>query len=101
VKIRYKQPDGDRSSLVTVPVPGRDTASTRNLAFAAAIAEFGMLLRGSPYRADATWMDAAKLAQTYRGDDPDGYRAEFIRLIDLAGALDRQRVIASDSRERR
>jgi Ca-activated chloride channel family protein len=97
VKVRYKHPDGDRSSLVTVAVPGRDTSS-RNLEFAAAIAEFGMLLRVSPYKSDATWADAAKLARAFRGDDPDGYRSEFTRLIDLAGALDRQRVVASDSR---
>jgi Ca-activated chloride channel family protein len=101
VKVRYKHPDGDRSSLVTVAVPGHDTASTRNLQFAAAIAEFGMLLRVSPYKSDATWADAAKLARTSRGDDPDGYRSEFTRLIDLAGALDRQRVVESDVRVRR
>jgi Ca-activated chloride channel family protein len=92
VKVRYKQPDGERSALVAVPVAGRETASARNLSFAAAVAEFGMLLRESPYRSDATWADAARLARAYRGEDPDGYRAEFVRLIDLAGALDRQRV---------
>jgi Ca-activated chloride channel family protein len=92
VKVRYKQPDGERSALVAVPVAGRETASARNLSFAAAVAEFGMLLRESPYRSDATWADAASLARAYRGEDPDGYRAEFVRLIDLAGALDRQRV---------
>jgi Ca-activated chloride channel homolog len=98
VKVRYKQPDGDRSSLVTVAVAGRDTASTRNLSFAAAVAEFGMLLRVSPYKSDATWEDAAKLARAYRGEDPDGYRAEFARLVDLAGALDRQRAVESERR---
>jgi len=96
VKVRYKQPDGDRSALVAVPVAGRETASARNLSFAAAVAEFGMLLRESPYRSDATWADAARLARAYRGEDPDGYRAEFVRLIELAGALDRQRVGDSD-----
>jgi Ca-activated chloride channel family protein len=98
VKVRYKQPDGDRSSVVAVPVAGRDTASARSLSFAAAVAEFGMLLRESPYKSDATWADAAKLARTYRGEDPDGYRSEFARLIDLAGALDRQRALESERR---
>jgi Ca-activated chloride channel family protein len=93
VKVRYKLPDSDRSRLVTVPVAGRNTASPKNLGFAAAVAEFGMLLRTSEYRADATWVDAARLANAERGEDPDGYRAEFVRLIDLAAALDRQRTV--------
>ena len=101
VKVRYKQPDGERSTLVTVPVAGRDTASARNLSFAAAVAEFGMLLRESPYKSDATWVDAARLAREYRGEDTDGYRAEFVRLIDLAGALDRQRAFESERSVRR
>jgi len=96
VKIRYKQPAGDRSSLVTVPVLARNTVSPKHVGFAAAVAEFGMLLRGSQFKADATWADAAKLASTHRGDDRDGYRAEFVRLVELAAALDRQRITTSD-----
>ena len=97
VKVRYKQPAGDRSSLVTVPVLARNTVSPKHAGFAAAVAEFGMLLRNSPFKADATWADAAKLASTHRGDDSDGYRAEFIRLVELAGALDRQRITTADN----
>ena len=101
VKVRYKQPSGDRSALVTVPVVARASSSPKHLGFAAAVAEFGMLLRNSPYKADATWADAAKLASTNRGSDPDGYRAEFIRLVDLAAALDRQRTVTSEARRER
>jgi Ca-activated chloride channel family protein len=90
VKVRYKKPDGDTSVALAVPVAGRDSTSAAHLGFAAAVAEFGMLLRGSPYKADATWDDAVRLARRYRGEDPDGYRAEFVRLVDLAAALDRQ-----------
>jgi Ca-activated chloride channel family protein len=97
VKVRYKQPSGDRSSLVTVPVLARNTASPKHVGFAAAVAEFGMLLRNSPFKADATWADAARLASTHRGDDRDGYRAEFVRLVELAAALDRQRMTISDN----
>ena len=97
VKVRYKQPAGDRSSLVTVPVLARNTVSPKHAGFAAAVAEFGMLLRNSPFKADATWADAAKLASTHRGDDGDGYRAEFIRLVELAAALDRQRITTADN----
>jgi Ca-activated chloride channel family protein len=91
VKVRYKPPTGDRSALVTVPVVARNSTSPRHVNFAAAVAQFGMLLRDSPFKADSTWADAAKLAATARGDDRDGYRAEFIRLVELAAALDRQR----------
>ena len=62
VKVRYKQPDGDRSTLVTVPVAGRETASARHIDFAAAVAEFGMLLRDSPHKAESSWEDVARLA---------------------------------------
>src|SRR5829696_5394999 len=96
VKVRYKKPDASASTLVTVPVAGRNTASSRHLSFAAAVAGFGMLLRDSPFKADATWADVVRLANSARGDDPDGYRAEFIRLVELAASLDRQRSTTSD-----
>jgi Ca-activated chloride channel homolog len=95
VKVRYKKPDGETSTLVTVPVAGRNSAAPRHLGFAAAVAEFGMLLRESPFKADATWADAIALANKHRGDDSDGYRAEFVRLAELASALDRQRSTGS------
>jgi Ca-activated chloride channel family protein len=100
VKINYKKPDGATSTRVTVPVAGGNTSRNANLDFAAAVAEFGMILRGSPFKGDATWADAAKLASTHRGEDPDGYRAEFARLVELAGALDRQRSVSLDSARR-
>lgn len=107
VKVRYKQPfdtaqgrpDGDRSTLVTVPVAGRITASAKHVGFAAAVAEFGMLLRDSPYKGEAAWADAARLAQEHRGADPDGYRAEFVRLVDLAASLARQRSTTAGFKE--
>jgi Ca-activated chloride channel family protein len=95
VKVRFKHPDGDRSSLVTVPVVARYTSVPKHIGFAAAVAEFGMLLRDSPFKADAAWADAVKLATAHRGADPDGYRAEFARLAELAASLDRQRTTTS------
>jgi Ca-activated chloride channel homolog len=100
VKVRYKQPDGDRSTLVVVPVAGRATPSPRHLGFAAAVAEFGMLLRDSPFKGDMSWADTVNLAQQHRGSDPDGYRAEFIRLAELAASLQRQQTTTLDSRRR-
>jgi Ca-activated chloride channel family protein len=88
VKLRYKQPDGDTSRLLSVPVSNKDTRSSANLGFASAIAEFGMLLRRSDHRAGATYTQVLQLARVHRGNDSRGYRAEFIRLVELASAID-------------
>jgi len=88
VKIRYKAPDGDTSRLAEFPVRATTPRMSPNLGFAAAVAEFGMLLRRSEFAGSATWQQAITLANEHRGTDRDGYRAEFARLIDLASALD-------------
>jgi Ca-activated chloride channel family protein len=98
VKLRYKAPDGDTSVPMDVAVRADGAAATSNLRFAAAVAEFGMLLRQSPHRGKATWSQAASLAKANRGEDADGYRAEFIRLADVARSLDRRRPTETDSR---
>jgi Ca-activated chloride channel family protein len=90
VKLRYKAPDGNLSKLIVFPVKNRTAEMSPNVGFAAAVAEFGMLLRESEHRGTATHADAAALARRFRGADPDGYRAEFVRLVELAEALTRQ-----------
>ena len=57
-----------------------------------------MLLRKSEFKGHATWTTAQELARKHRGDDPDGYRAEFVRLIDLAAALEAQSMTSPQSR---
>lgn len=93
MKVRYKLPDSDTSVPMDVMVVNsrerRPSAVNGNLGFSAAIAAFGMLLRDSPHKGQATWRMAADLAARHRGTDPDGYRAQFGRLIDLAEALQR------------
>jgi Ca-activated chloride channel family protein len=98
VKLRYKEPDGDRSQLISVAVRDQSRELTPNLGFAAAVAEFAMLLRGSEFKGQSTWESARALAKQYRGDDPDGYRAEFVRLVELAAALDTQNATSPQSR---
>jgi Ca-activated chloride channel family protein len=88
VKLRYKQPDGNTSRLMSVIVRDHVGELTSNLGFASAVAQFGMLLRKSEFRGAATWSSASDLARRYRGEDADGYRAELVRLIELASALD-------------
>jgi Ca-activated chloride channel homolog len=91
VSLRYKRPDASTSQLMTHVVRNASSESTSNLGFAAAVAQFGMLLRGSEYKGESTWESTRDLARRYRGDDPDGYREEFIRLIDQAAALNGHR----------
>lgn len=87
VKVRYKATDGDTSRLISKVVPSANTPMTANLGFASAVAEFGMLLRDSEHKGAANYRAAAARARSFRGADPEGYRAEFIKLTDLAAAL--------------
>ena len=87
VKVRYKEPLGDTSKLLEFPVRDAEARMTSNLGFAAAVAGYGMLLRQSEFKGAATWKQVISLAREHRGRDEDGYRAEFIRLADLAAAL--------------
>ncbi len=87
VSLRYKEPTGDTSRLLQFPVTNGVRATSDNVGFAAAVAEFGMLLRGSEHKGAATYRSAAALARRHRGRDESGYRAELIRLIELAESL--------------
>ena len=87
VKIRYKRPDAETSTLITRPVIPADVfesvnAAPREARFAAAVARFGQLLRGGRY----TGGYVIALALGARGEDPYGYRAEFIGLVRLASS---------------
>jgi Ca-activated chloride channel family protein len=82
VKVRYKEPGAERSRLVEHPIPDRVAAPSRDLRFAAAVAGFGMLLRESPYRGGLTLQAVEELARQGRGADPEGYRGDFLALLD-------------------
>jgi Ca-activated chloride channel family protein len=95
IKVRYKKPDGSTSMLLEKPVRGNADIieeSSDNLRFAAAVIEFGMILRESEFKGTSTLDSAAKLARSAKGEDEDGYRSEMIRLIatakDLRGLAD-------------
>jgi Ca-activated chloride channel family protein len=87
VKVRYKEPGQERSRLVEHPIPDRVGAPSRDLRFAAAVAGFGMLLRESPYRGGLTLQTVEELARQGRGADPEGYRADFLALLDRYAAI--------------
>jgi Ca-activated chloride channel family protein len=95
IKVRYKKPDGATSMLLEKPVRGNADIieeASDNLRFAAAVVEFGMILRESEFKGTSTLDSAAKLARSAKGEDEDGYRSEMIRLIatakDLRGLAD-------------
>jgi Ca-activated chloride channel family protein len=98
VKLRYKDPDGGASRLLTVPVRNHMADPSARVGFAASVAAFGMLLRNSEHKGSASWRDTAELARRHRGEDADGYRAEFVRLVELAGSLSAQNTTARHER---
>ena len=87
VKVRYKDPDGTKSRLLEQAVADRLGSPSTDFRFATAVAGFGMLLRDSEYAGDLTLNDVVGLAERARGDDPRGYRGEFIRLVEAVRDL--------------
>lgn len=87
VKLRYKQPDGDTSQLVTRKVGDTVTQTSADFRFSAAVAAWGMLLRESEHCNGYTLDDVAELARGALGADPRGYRADFLRLVDRARSM--------------
>ena len=90
IKLRYKKPDGDKSALIEHPLMDENiafAATSNNFRFAASVAEFGMLLRNSEFKADADFRSVKNIAQSAIGDDAEGYRQEFIRLVKKASSL--------------
>ena len=89
LKIRYKLPNGDTSTEMVRAVTRADTfesvnAAPQDVRFATAVAAFGQLLRGGQYIGDFGYDDVVALAQSARGEDPFGYRTEFVSLVRLA-----------------
>ena len=90
IKLRYKKPDGDVSKLIVHPVTDSHLVlanTSDNFRFSAAVASFGMLLRNSEFKQDATYQQVIQLAKGAKGDDANGYRQEFINLVKAAGSL--------------
>ena len=84
VKFRYKPPKKDKSELIVKPISKKTLAlqeTSDNFRFASAVASFGMLLRNSEFKGDCKYQLVIDLAKNARGEDEEGYRAEFIRLV--------------------
>jgi Ca-activated chloride channel family protein len=90
IKLRYKTPEGEVSKLITQTVIDNQitlASTSDNFRFSAAVAEFGLLLRGSEYKQQSTFEQVLSLAKSAKGPDKNGYRTEFIKLVQNAGSL--------------
>lgn len=92
LKMRWKKPDSDTSELVTMPVTDANVVADVNAAstdvrFSVAVAAFGQKLKGVSALQDYAYGSILGLAQAAKGEDPFGYRAEFLKLVQLAGGL--------------
>lgn len=90
VKLRYKKPDGDVSKLITQTIKDDNqslAASSDNFRFSAAVAEFAFLLRNSAYRQNSNFRQVITLAKSAKGKDVNGYRNEFIGLVESTTSL--------------
>jgi len=90
LKLRYKQPDSDHSAKLDVPVEdsGRSfEEASADFRFAAAVAGFGMALRDSAYKGDASLRTSEAWARSALGEDEGGHRAELVSLIAQARRL--------------
>jgi Ca-activated chloride channel family protein len=91
LKLRYKKPDVEKSQLIVHPLLDKNVVLAKtsdNFKFSAAVASFGMLLRESEFKGDASYESIVKLAREGKGKDDFGYRAEFIQLVEKCGLLD-------------
>lgn len=90
VKLRYKKPDGNKSILYEIPVQGevrKFNKTSDNFRFAAAVAEYGMILRNSEYLKQGNIEEVLTMARNARGSDTEGYRGEFIKIVNTSGSL--------------
>ncbi len=90
VKLRYKEPAGERSKLLArsfVDHAAPFAKAAPDFKFAVAVAEFGMILRDSAYKGEGTLGAVAEWAEEGKGADGDGYRAGFLQLVQKARTL--------------
>ena len=90
VKVRYKAPDGDVSQLMEFPVIDQKkpmAEASGDTKFATAVAGYALLLKGSNQAGNLNWAMVRELAKAGKGADAEGYRGEFMGLVDKAEGL--------------
>ncbi len=93
IKFRYKEPKDSTSKLLSHIVYNNKlpfSSASENCRFACSVAQFGMLLRDSKFKGDASFKNVIAQAKESKGTDDEGYRAEFIKLVEMAELLGKQ-----------
>ncbi len=90
LKMRYKEPDQDISKYMDTVMTSANILAemSQNMGFASSVAEFGMLLRDSKFKADSSYNSVLSRAKANIGKDTFGFRGEFIELVEIAKSLD-------------
>ena len=90
VKLRYKTPEEEKSKKIEKSVTdmGKDNVSP-DFRFASAVAMFAQLLKDSYFKGEATYDKVIETANKGLSFDPEGYRAEFVRLVQRAKGLNK------------
>lgn len=91
IKLSYKAPEENKSQIIERSLQRKDAfdiSASTNFQFASAVAEFGLLLRNSEHKTKASYAHVLNAAVAAKGNDPWGYRAEFIDLVKKAKSLD-------------
>lgn len=90
VKLRYKAPQAGQSQLISKTIiASDDNKPSETFQFSAAVAEYGLLLRDSPYKGSASYTQVLAAARSSRGKDRHGYRSQFINLVESTQVLSR------------
>ena len=91
LKMRYKEPDQDISKYMDTVMTSANILAemSQNMGFASSVAEFGMLLRDSKFKADSSYDSVLKRAKANIGKDTFGFRGEFLELVERAKTLDK------------
>lgn len=90
LKLRYKDPNGASSKLITKRVVEKDLRNsnpTDDFLFASAVAGFGMILRDSEHKGGLTYQQVGTMASSALGEDKYGYRRDFVKLVESASLL--------------
>ena len=90
IDFRYKYPDEDNSIPVSLDITDEGLSfgqASENMRFAAAVASFGLLLRDSEYKGNTSFEKVRSWANNAMSYDPNGFRHEFLELVNLAESL--------------
>jgi Ca-activated chloride channel family protein len=83
IKLRYKDPNGNKSQKIELPIIDNKTDNTSaDFRFASAVAMFGQLLTDSEFKGNSTYEKIISIAKTALDNDEQGYRREFVRMVE-------------------